>query len=392
MDDSAETARFDGGSGRLDVYYDIVGTNLSRFCAEDPANPDVQDTATPEYGGVMLDVWRHEDTGLGLTMTASFTDTATGETVLTTDPQPIAAEGPEGGTVDPEDALPDGAYEVVMAFTTADGVHTFTDVPCYLTVDTSATYDDRDYDGDGYQDLLSIRRSDGQLLFSAGEGDFTFAPAVAEGGGWAAFDVTMAGAVTFDGRPDLIARDNRTGTLYTYPGDGTGGFGTRIHLGGGWNAFNALIGGQDFNGDGTADLLARDTATGVLYLYAGAGDGTLHSRTEFGTGWNAASLITAAGDLDHDGKTDVLARKNADNCLYFYAGTGGGLRNGVQIGCGWDVMNTVAAVGDFNGDGHTDWAARHTNGSLYLYRGNGAGSYSSSAVIGTGWGGMNPVL
>jgi hypothetical protein len=54
-----------------------------------------------------------------------------------------------------------------MAFTTADGVHTFTDVPCYLTVDTSATYDDRDYDGDGYQDLLSIRRSDGQLLFSA---------------------------------------------------------------------------------------------------------------------------------------------------------------------------------------------------------------------------------
>jgi hypothetical protein len=73
MDDSAETARFDGGSGRLDVYYDIVGTNLSRFCAEDPANPDVQDTATPEYGGVMLDVWRHEDTGLGLTMTASFT-------------------------------------------------------------------------------------------------------------------------------------------------------------------------------------------------------------------------------------------------------------------------------------------------------------------------------
>jgi hypothetical protein len=253
---------------------------------------------------------------------------------------------------------------------------------------------DRPYDhtGDGNTDVLARNGSTGTTYVYPGTGTGGFGTALSWGTGLAALDlIETAGDFTGDGFSDAFGRTTG-GVLYVYPGNGTGGYNAAgaLRIGGGWNAMSTVIGGQDYNSDGRTDILARESATGNLWLYPGTGTGSHGARVLIGTGWNSMSLITAVGDLDHDGVADVLARKNSDDCLYFYAGKAtGGVKNGVQIGCGWDVMNAVAAVGDFNGDGHVDWVARHSNGSLYLYAGNGKGSYASSKVIGSGWGGMD---
>jgi hypothetical protein len=52
----------------------------------------------------------------------------------------------------------------------------------------------------------------------------------------------------------------------------------------------AIIGPGDFNGDGTADVLARNAA-GVLSIYPGDGMGGLKPGSAIGSGWNAYSLI-----------------------------------------------------------------------------------------------------
>jgi hypothetical protein len=257
--------------------------------------------------------------------------------------------------------------------------------------------DDRAYDfnSDGDSDILARSGAEeGGLIYQfEGNGTGGFSQVLQTGWGWDSMNlIETAGDFNDDGQADLLARNRSTGTLLLYPGDGQGYYYKPITIGGGWNAMSAIVSGQDYNADGKVDILARESATGNLWLYPGTGTGSHGARVLIGTGWNSVSLITAVGDLDHDGVADVLARKNSDDCLYFYAGKPtGGVKNGVKIGCGWDVMNAVAAVGDFNGDGHVDWVARHTNGSLYLYKGNGAGTYSGSVVIGSGWGGMDQI-
>ncbi|PRY59222.1 FG-GAP repeat domain-containing protein [Glycomyces artemisiae] len=264
------------------------------------------------------------------------------------------------------------------------------------TLDLPVAFSDRTYDffGDGPSDVVARSAADGVLHHYWGNGTGGF-----ERSGWFSDAlggmnlIEAGGDLTADGYPDVLARTSG-GVLYVYPGLGQGSLDAdaRIRIGGGWGAMSAIVSGQDYNGDGKVDIIAREAATGNLWLYPGTGTGSHGSRVLIGTGWNSMSLITAVGDLDHDGTADVLARRNSDDCMYFYAGKPtGGVKNGVKIGCGWDVMNAVAAVGDFNGDGHVDWVARHANGNLYLYKGNGAGSYSASAVIGTGWGGMDVI-
>ncbi|GAA1693253.1 hypothetical protein GCM10009830_46320 [Glycomyces endophyticus] len=247
-----------------------------------------------------------------------------------------------------------------------------------------------DYDQDGGNDLIG-RNANGTTYLYFGDGTGAFAGSSSWGPTFSGMNLLeTAGDFTGDGKLDLLARTTG-GVLYVFPGTNTGDYEEPpIRIGGGWNAMSAIVSGSDFNNDGKTDIVARESATGNLWLYPGTATGSHGTRVLIGTGWNSMSLITAVGDLDHDGAADVIARKNSDNCMYFYAGKpAGGVKNGVKIGCGWNVMNAVASVGDFNGDGHADWVARHTNGSLYLYKGNGAGTYTSSSVVGSGWNGMD---
>ncbi len=75
-----------------------------------------------------------------------------------------------------------------------------------------------------------------------------------------------------------------------YPGNGKGGWLPKIQVGTGWNAMAELTGPGDFNGDGFADLLARDGA-GNLWMYPGNGKGGWLPKIQVGTGWKAMSPI-----------------------------------------------------------------------------------------------------
>ncbi|WP_030248329.1 FG-GAP repeat domain-containing protein, partial [Streptomyces sp. NRRL S-350] len=116
----------------------------------------------------------------------------------------------------------------------------------------------------------------------------------------------------------------------------------------------------DFNGDGRKDLVAVEVSTGKLFSYPGTGAGTLGSRVEIGSGgWNGMSNL-AVGDLNRDGRDDVVATEKSTGKLWLYPGTGSGLGDRVEIGSGgWNGMNNTA-VGDFNGDGKDDVVVTET--------------------------------
>jgi hypothetical protein len=218
-------------------------------------------------------------------------------------------------------------------------------------------------------------------------------------GGWNGMSNLTVGDFNGDGKQDVVGVESSTGKLWLYRGHGDGtidGGSTRTELGTGWNSMTNLFAG-DFNGDGKDDLGGVETSTGKLFLYRGHGDGTIDggsTRTQLGTGWNSVDKLVGPGDMNGDGKDDLVATETSTGKLFLYRGHGDGTIDGgstrVEIGSGgWNGISDYAG-GDFDGDGTGDLAAVESQptdtGALYLYKGTGSGGLAARVEIGSsGW-------
>lgn len=203
----------------------------------------------------------------------------------------------------------------------------------------------------------------------------------------------LPGDVDGNGVDDLVARD-ALGRLWLYPRSGQAdgaGWQPRRQLGSGWQGFTALVAAPDLTGDGHPEVLARDAA-GRLWLYPMNGRGGWLPRRLVGSGgWQAFTALVAPGDVDGDGHADLLAR-DGKGALWLYPGTGaGGWSARRQIGSGWGGFTALLTSGDVDSDGHPDVLALSADGRLWLYPGNGRGGWRSRQLLAGGWGGRTLV-
>jgi hypothetical protein len=248
-----------------------------------------------------------------------------------------------------------------------------------------------DVDGDGRADLVAIQR-DGKLnvyLGQGGTGTNTWGPSTYAGYGWNFRDVEVAD-VDGDHKADLIAIDD-DGKMYVYPnqgGSGTSTWGPSAYAGYGWNFAHVLAG--DVDGDGRADLVAIDD-DGKMYVYpnkGGTGTSTWGPSTYAGYGWNAYSKVLL-GDANGDGRADLTA-VDGDAKLHVYLNKGGTGTDtwgaNTYAGYGWTFPGLT--IGDVNGDGRADLTAIDTDGNLSVYPaagGTGTGAWGQSYYAGNGW-------
>ena len=181
--------------------------------------------------------------------------------------------------------------------------------------------------------------------------------------------------LTGDGRSDILWRNTATGENYLYPMNGKTILSSEGYLRRVADLNWRIAGVGDFDGDGKADLLWRNSSTGENYIYTM--DGTAIKPTE-GFIRTVADLnwqVAGIGDFDGDGKSDILWRNavTGENYIYFMDGlvikpSEGYLRT-VS-----DVAWQIAGIGDFDGDGKADILWRNTStGQNYLYPMNGTG-------------------
>ncbi|WP_377959667.1 FG-GAP-like repeat-containing protein [Arthrobacter flavus] len=251
-----------------------------------------------------------------------------------------------------------------------------------------------DFNGDWNNDILARVTATGDLRMYPGKGDGTAWGGVRIGAGWNGFDVLETpGDFNGDGPTDVLARETATGYLWLSRGNGVGGWLPRTRVGHGWNVFSSIVGPGDFNGDQFVDVLARERSTGYLWLYRGNGTGSWLPRVRVGSGWNIFNAIVGPGDFNGDGRVDVLARDRATGYLWLYPGNGtGGWLPRSRVGHGWNSMTAVMSPGDFNGDRTADVLARDSQGILWLYPGNGSGGWLPRVQVGTGWNGLNLIF
>ncbi len=132
----------------------------------------------------------------------------------------------------------------------------------------------------------------------------------------------------------------------------------------------------DFNGDGKSDILWRDQQRGLNSIWlSGSPAGARASSA--GKDWE----VVGAGDFNGDGKADIFWRnpKNGQNSIW-WAGVPTGASNSTAA-TNWVVVGT----GDFNGDGNHDvfWRRPTTGENSIWLSGRPTGAQGSKAS--TGW-------
>ncbi|MFJ4872156.1 FG-GAP repeat domain-containing protein [Streptomyces sp. NPDC088757] len=164
------------------------------------------------------------------------------------------------------------------------------------------------------------------------------------------------------------------------------------NVGTGWHIYSTVLSPGSLGGAKEADLIGVDKA-GVLWSYLSYPDGRLTPRTKVGGGWQAYNQIAGQGDLTGDGKADIVA-KDTSGVLWLYKGTGNykaPFAARVKVGAGWNIYDRLLSVGDLDSDGKADLIARKTNGELYRYSGTGsaAAPFAKPVKIGFGYQGFN---
>ncbi|MEU9312880.1 trypsin-like serine protease [Streptomyces sp. NPDC048256] len=202
-------------------------------------------------------------------------------------------------------------------------------------------------------------------------------------GSMSAYNLVVQTDLDRDGHQDLILRRASDGDVFwTHWVPSSGTWATKL-IGDNWKTRTQIVAPGDVTGDYLPDLLAVDSA-GALWVYPGKGNGTFASPVKNGTGWNAYNVVRGHGDFSFDGKTDLIARDKATGAVYLYKGNGtatSAFAARIKVAT-WSntTYNVIAAVGDVNGDGLADLLARTPAGTLYLYKGTGK---ATSAIFAT---------
>lgn len=214
-----------------------------------------------------------------------------------------------------------------------------------------------DLNGDKKTDLLISGNGAAAIFY--GKGDGTFQPVVYLQG-YGNGDTVPASAVADvnrDGRPDVVSvtYDPVALLVYLQNSDGTFAAPSAYPLSEGLYQYGGAITAGDINGDGKPDVVLGANGSGQGAIFYGNGDGTFQSPIKFTVFSGVNSMLLA--DFNNDNKPELEAGnfQQSNTGVIVFTNPGNGMFNWhqgalLQTGGG----TTQAAYGDFNGDGLLD--------------------------------------
>ncbi|WP_341899605.1 FG-GAP-like repeat-containing protein [Synechococcus sp. UW140] len=244
-----------------------------------------------------------------------------------------------------------------------------------------------DLNGDGKLDIITSNEDSDDSSVLLGNGNGTFQTKVDFAMGDGALSVTL-GDVNGDGRLDIIAAnynsDNASVIL------GTGGsamfatFSPQQTFTTETGPFSVALG--DVNGDGRLDIITANSASNNASVLLGNGNGTLQGQQIFATGQNPNSV--ALGDVNNDGKLDLITANRDSNTASVLLGNGNGtFQTQTNFFAGPGAMPRSVNLGDVNGDGTLDIiTANAYSANVGVLLGNGNGTFQTQATFSTGLG------
>jgi hypothetical protein len=140
----------------------------------------------------------------------------------------------------------------------------------------------------------------------------------------------------------------------------------------------------DLNGDGRPDIVAANELSNTASVFLGTGSGTFASPGIVPIGSDPFTI--AIGDVSGDGKPDLVSANATPDSIYVLLGDGTGTFGAPT---GYNVGSLFApycvAIGDVDGDGKPDLAtANYSNDSVSIFHGNGLGAFGTQVTFPVG--------
>ena len=181
----------------------------------------------------------------------------------------------------------------------------------------------------------------------------------------------VIGDLDGDGKPDLAVTNDFSNTLSVFRNTSAGGsisFAAKVDFATGANPMSVAIG--DLDGDGKPDLaVANSGATTVSVYHNTATSGSIDAasfaaKVDFTTGTSAYSV--GIGDLDGDGKPDLVVSNSNDNTVSVLhnTSTSGSIVSGsfaAKVDFATGAFPNSVAIGDLDGDGKPDLVLTNVN-------------------------------
>ncbi len=206
-----------------------------------------------------------------------------------------------------------------------------------------------DVNADGKMDFVATNGTQMLTLLGTGTGTFQAPLASAFTGSISSY---VIGRFNADANRDLAFSDGSNNTIDLLFGNGKGYFGAQTDL-----SFPEVPGNifrADFNGDGILDLVVNGynpaNSTDIAYILLGKGHGAFSPPTPLSTGF-----AIAVADFNGDGRPDLLLEQSgfSSNSLEVLLGNGDGtFQNAVATNL--STYLSAVAAGDLNRDGKAD--------------------------------------
>jgi predicted nucleotidyltransferase len=142
----------------------------------------------------------------------------------------------------------------------------------------------------------------------------------------------------------------------------------------------------DFNNDSRLDIVVTNIGTDNIGVFLGYGNGTFFNQTVYSTGKGTGPTDAVVGDLNNDGRLDIVVTLYYSFGIIVFLGHGNGTFSRQLIySTGSQSHLYACALEDVNNDNRLDAAVTdYWNGNVVVLLGDGDGSFSDTRNYSTG--------
>ncbi len=228
-----------------------------------------------------------------------------------------------------------------------------------------------DIDGDGKPDLIAANECDNNISVirnTTTSGVLSFAPKLDMPTGQSPACI-VAGDLDGDGMPDVVVSNPVSNTVSIFRNTSTSGsisFAARIDSAAGAGPGSLALG--DLDGDGRLDLVVADGTTDSIAIFQNTSSiGTIAFAPKINL-WAGSSLAgVAVGDLDQDGKPDIIVAREDTISVFRNVSAGGVISFAARVDFPIGDLTQHIVLADIDGDGKLDVVATG-NDSASVFR------------------------